>query len=86
MAHDFRNHEEQGVTNLDVIRFLFRCYIYYLFKLAFWWLDQYLIPDMWQLVFANIFIQGWVIDFNQHGFSDGPSHVVVFPAHYAEVV
>ena len=26
---------------------------------------------MWQLVFANITIQGWVIDTDQHGFSDG---------------
>ena len=41
---------------------------------------------MWQLVFANISIQGWVIDSDQHGFSDGSGHALVFPAHYAEIV
>ena len=41
---------------------------------------------MWQLVFANISIRGWVIDSNQHGFPDGPSHALVLHAHYAEIV
>ena len=41
---------------------------------------------MWQLVFANIFIQGWVIDSDQHGSSDGSGHALVFPTHYAEIV
>ena len=42
--------------------------------------------DRWQLVLANISIQGWVIDSKQHGFPDGPSHALVHPAHYAEIV
>ena len=41
---------------------------------------------MWQLVFANISVKGWVIDPNQHGFTDGPNHALVFPADYAEIV
>ena len=41
---------------------------------------------MWQLVCANISIQGGVIDSDHHGFSDGSSHALVFPAHYAEIV
>ena len=61
-------------------------FINYLFTFEFWWLDQFLIPDMWQLVLANISIKGWVIDSNQHGFPDGPGHALVLPAHYAEIV
>ena len=41
---------------------------------------------MWQLVFANTSIQGWVIDSDQHGFSDGSGHALVIPVHYAEIV
>ena len=41
---------------------------------------------MWQLVFANISIQGWVIDSDQHGFSDGSNHALVFPDQYVEIV
>ena len=38
---------------------------------------------MWQLVFANISVNGWVIDSNQHNLS---SHALVIPAHNAEIV
>ena len=41
---------------------------------------------MWQLLVANISIQGWVVDSDQHGFSDGSGHALIFPAHYAEIV
>ena len=32
---------------------------------------QNLIPDMWQMVFANISIQGWINDPNIESFLDG---------------
>ena len=41
---------------------------------------------MWQLVFANISIQGWVIDSDYHSLLDGSGNALVFPAHYAEIV
>ena len=41
---------------------------------------------MWQLVFANISIQRWVIDSDQHSLPDGSGNALVFPAHYAEIV
>ena len=41
---------------------------------------------MWQLVFANISIQGCVIDSNQHSLSDCSGHTLVIPAHKSEIV
>ena len=41
---------------------------------------------MWQLVFANIPIEGWVIGSDQHSFFDGSGHALVFPVHFAEIV
>ena len=40
---------------------------------------------MWQLVFANISIKGWVIDSNQHSLSDCSGHALVIPTHIAEI-
>ena len=58
----------------------------YLIQLQFWWPDQHLIPNVLQLVFANISVKGWVIDSNQHSLSDCSSHALVIPAHNAEIV
>ena len=38
------------------------------------------------MVFAYVFIQGWVIDPYKHGFFDQPREVLLFPAHHCEVV
>ena len=86
MIHVVKNHVVTGCHQPWWYKVFIWMFIYYLFKFKFWWLDQHLIPDMWQLVFANISIKGWVINSNQHGFSDGHSHVLVFPAHYAEIL
>ena len=32
---------------------------------------QNLIPDMWQMVLANISVQGWIIDPDVESFFDG---------------
>ena len=61
---------------------MFICY----FNFEFWWLDQHLIPSMWQLVFANISIQEWIIDSDYHNLPDGFGNASVFPAHYDEIV
>ena len=57
-----------------------------LFKFEFWLVHQHLIPYMWQLVFAYISIQGWVIDSDENGFFDSNSNVLILPLHNAEVV
>ena len=41
---------------------------------------------MWQLVFANIPIEGWAIDSDQRSFFDGSGHALLFPAYNAEIV
>ena len=38
------------------------------------------------MVFAYVFLQGWIIDPNEHWFFDQPGEVLLFPAHYTEVV
>ena len=47
---------------------------------------QNLIPDMWQMVLANISIQGWIIDPNVESFFDGSHEVLVLSPHYADVI
>ena len=41
---------------------------------------------MWQMVLANISIQGWIIDPDAESFFDGSHKVLVLSPHYAEVV
>ena len=41
---------------------------------------------MWQMVIAYILVQGWIIDPNEHWFFYQPGEVLLFPAHYTEVV
>ena len=40
---------------------------------------------MWQLVFAYIFVQGWVIDSDENGFFGGCSYISVFSTHNAKM-
>ena len=41
---------------------------------------------MWQMVLANISVQGWIIDPNVESFFDGSHEVLVLSPHYAEVI
>ena len=47
---------------------------------------QNLIPDVWQVVFAYVSIQGWIIDPNVESFFDGSHHVLVLSPHYAKII
>ena len=49
-------------------------------------IKQDLIPYVRQQEFANVPIEGWVIDTNLHGFFDGSCDAVCLPTHYGEVV
>ena len=41
---------------------------------------------MWQMVFAYVLVKGWIIDPNVHYFFYQPGQVLLFSAHYTEVV
>ena len=41
---------------------------------------------MWQMVFANVSIKGWVIDPYEQSYFYCPDKVLVLPSNYAEVV
>ena len=41
---------------------------------------------MWQMVFAYVLVQGWIIDPYEHWFFYQPGEVLFFPAHYTEIV
>ena len=38
------------------------------------------------MVFAYVLVQGWIIDPNEHWFFYQPGEVLLFPAHYTEVI
>ena len=40
---------------------------------------------MWQMVLANVSIQGWIIDPNIESLFDGSHKVLVLSPHYTEV-
>ena len=41
---------------------------------------------MWQMVFAYVLVQGWIIDPYEQWYFDQPREILLFPAHYTEVV
>ena len=93
MVHDVKEpwgngcHQPRCYLGYDYIFYVCCCFIILLFYFILVLVlvtYQHLIPYMWQLVFANIPIEGWIIDSNQHGFFDVSGHALVFPAHYAE--
>ena len=43
------------------------------------------IPHVGQLEFANVPIEGWIIDPDVHGLLNGPCDVVCLPTYYGEV-
>ena len=38
------------------------------------------------MVFAHVLVQGWITDPNEHWFFYQPGEVLLFPAHYTEIV
>ena len=41
---------------------------------------------MWQMVFAYVFVEGWIIDPNKHWFFNQSGEVLLLPSHYAKIV
>ena len=41
---------------------------------------------MWEVVFPNVPVQGWVVDPDEHGFFDGSCHIVIFSAQDLKIV
>ena len=47
---------------------------------------QNLMPYMWQMVFANVLIQGWIIDSYVQSLFNCSQEVLILSSHHAEVV
>ena len=47
-----------------------------LFSFQFWDGKQNLVQNMWQVVFANVLIEGRVVDSDVNGFFDGSGHTI----------
>ena len=63
------------------------CNTYFLFVyFEFWDGIQNSIPNVWQIIFSSVSVQGGVIHPNIHGFFDGPSHVIPLPAYNFKVL
>ena len=58
----------------------------YLFQFKFCDVVQNLIPHMWQMVFANVFVEGWTIDPYVYSLFNQPHEVVILSPHYTEVI
>ena len=56
-----------------------------LLQFKFWNVKQNLIPYMWQMVFANISIQGWIVDPDVKSFFYCPLEVLFLPSHNGEI-
>ena len=41
---------------------------------------------MRQMVFANVFVEGWIINPNVHSFFYQPHKVVILSPHYTEII
>ena len=41
---------------------------------------------MWQMVFANILVEGWIVYPNVYSFFDQPDVVVLLSPHYGEII
>ena len=60
--------------------------LYYLFQFEFWDGEQNSVPNMWQIIFSNISVQGGVVHPNINGCFDGSSHVVSLPVYNMKVL
>ena len=58
----------------------------YLFELKFCDVIQNLIPHMWQMVLANIFVEGWIINPYVHSLLDQPHWIIILSPHYTEII
>ena len=56
-----------------------------LLQFEFWNVKQNLIPYMWQMVFANISIQGWIVDPDVKSLFYCPLEVLFLPSHNVEI-
>ena len=56
-----------------------------LLQFKFWDVKQNVIPYMWQMVFANISIQGWIVDPDVKGLFYRPLEVLFLPSHNVEI-
>ena len=41
---------------------------------------------MWQMVFANVLIEGWIVYPNVYSFFDQPNVVMLLSPHYGEII
>ena len=57
-----------------------------LFQFKFCDVIKNLIPHMRQMVFANIFVEGWIIHPYVYSLFDQPHEVVILSPHHTEVV
>ena len=70
--------EREPCTDVIVLYLLF-------IDFEFWDDKQSSVPNVWEVIFPNISIQGGVVHPNVHGLFDGPGHAVVLPACNLEV-
>ena len=57
-----------------------------LLQFKFWDVMQNLIPYVWQMVLANVFVKGWIINSDIQSFFYGSQEVLTFSSHYFKVV
>ena len=57
-----------------------------LFSFQFWDGKQNLVPNMWQVVFANVSIEGRIVTSDVNGFFDGSGHTMSLPFYNFEVL
>ena len=57
-----------------------------LLQFEFWGVKQNLIPDMRQMEFAYVFIEGWMIDPYVQCFFDSSAEVLVLPPYDVEII
>ena len=57
-----------------------------LFRFQFWDGKQNFIPNVWQVVFANVSVEGRVVDSDVYGFFDGSGHILPLPISDFEIL
>ena len=81
----YRNFVQRSLLLVNLLRH--RCYgvEVYLFSFYFWDGKQNFIPNVWQLVLANVSIEGRVIDSDVYSYLYGPCHILTLPSYNFEV-
>ena len=57
-----------------------------LFSFQFWNGKQTFIPNVWQVVFANVSVEGRVVDSDVYGLFDGSGHILTLPFYDFEIL